>query len=58
MSENGEIYTGGQKFYTAASSDKFHLCLTIQRLQEEFDYRIQKEINYNQKRNTEKMIIN
>ena len=29
MSENGEIYTAGQKFYTAAGSDgsdKSHLC--------------------------------
>ena len=29
MSENGEIYTAGNKFYTAAGSDdidKFHLC--------------------------------
>ena len=30
MSENGEIYTAGNKFYTAAGSDgidKFHLCV-------------------------------
>ena len=30
MSENGEIYTTGKKFYTAAGTDgmdKFHLCL-------------------------------
>ena len=30
MSENGEIYTAGKKFYTAAGTngmDKFHLCL-------------------------------
>ena len=30
MSENGEIYTAGQKFYTAAGSDvsdKSHLCI-------------------------------
>ena len=29
MSENGEIYTAGNKFYTAAGTDgmdKFHLC--------------------------------
>ena len=29
MSENGEIYTAGNKFYTPAvsdGSDKFHLC--------------------------------
>ena len=29
MSENGEIYTDGKKFYTAASTDgidKYHLC--------------------------------
>ena len=26
MSENGEIYTRWQKFYTAAGMDKFHLC--------------------------------
>ena len=32
MSENGEIYTAGKKFYTAAGSDgidKYHLCLNI-----------------------------
>ena len=30
MSENGEIYTDGNKFYTPAGTDgmdKFHLCL-------------------------------
>ena len=30
MSENGEIYTAGKKFYTAAGTDgtdKFHLCI-------------------------------
>ena len=30
MSENGEIYTAGKKFYTPAGTDgmnKFHLCL-------------------------------
>ena len=30
MSENGEIYTAGNKFYTAAGTDgmdKFHLCI-------------------------------
>ena len=30
MSENGEIYTAGNKFYTPAGTDrmdKFHLCL-------------------------------
>ena len=29
MSENGEIYTAGKKFYTPAGTDgmdKFHLC--------------------------------
>ena len=29
MSENGEIYTAGKKFYTAAGTDgmdKFHIC--------------------------------
>ena len=29
MSENGDIYTAGKKFYTAAGTDgmdKFHLC--------------------------------
>ena len=32
MSENGEIYTAGNKFYTAAGSDgmdKFHLCWLV-----------------------------
>ena len=32
MSENGEIYTAGKKFYTAAGSDgidKFHLCVEV-----------------------------
>ena len=32
MSENGEIYTAGQKIYTAAGSDgsdKSHLCLSF-----------------------------
>ena len=32
MSENGEIYTAGNKFYTAACSDatdKFHLCWLV-----------------------------
>ena len=30
MSKNGEIYTAGNKFYTAAGTDgmdKFHLCI-------------------------------
>ena len=30
MSKNGEIYTAGKKFYTAAGTDgmdKFHLCI-------------------------------
>ena len=30
MSENGEIYTAGKKFYTPAGTDgmdKFHLCV-------------------------------
>ena len=33
MSENGEIYTAGKEFYTAAGSDgsdKFHLCVYYQ----------------------------
>ena len=32
MSENGEIYTAGNKFYTPAGTDgmdKFHLCLSV-----------------------------
>ena len=32
MSENGEIYTAGNKFYTPAGTDgmdKFHLCAQI-----------------------------
>ena len=32
MSENGEIYTAGNKFYTPAGTDgmdKFHLCITV-----------------------------
>ena len=32
MSENGEIYTAGNKFYTAAGTDgmdKFHLWYTL-----------------------------
>ena len=32
MSENGEIYTTGKKFYTPAGTDgmdKFHLCLSL-----------------------------
>ena len=32
MSENGEIYTAGNKFYTPAGTDgmdKFHLCLLL-----------------------------
>ena len=32
MSENGEIYTAGNKFYTPAGTDgmdKFHLCLKL-----------------------------
>ena len=33
MSENGEIYTAGNKFYTPAGTDgmdKFHLCLNTE----------------------------
>ena len=32
MSENGEIYTTGKKFYTAAGTDrmdKFHICVRL-----------------------------
>ena len=32
MSENGEIYTTGKKFYTPAGTDgmdKFHLCICL-----------------------------
>ena len=35
MSENGEIYTTGKKFYTATGGDgidKFHLCTSFQPL--------------------------
>ena len=36
MSENGEIYTAGNKFYTPAGTDgmdKFHLCLQAEEVQ-------------------------